>query len=129
MLTETQLVSIQPALRRMAWKFATSCNMDVEDLTQEAALRLWDKRETFDHEPALAWTHFHAGHLFLDLARRRTTERECLKAVAVSFRNPTPTPEDYCLAEEVSRMYSAAAARKSPNTRARLRKAVREALA
>jgi RNA polymerase sigma factor (sigma-70 family) len=109
MLNAVELLEVRPVVQRVARRFADTASTSVEDLTQAALLRLWERRETFNARVALrAWAFQISQSLFLDMARRAKRERDGMQTAAILARVPVPTPEDIAGANEIGRLAAVA---------------------
>jgi DNA-directed RNA polymerase specialized sigma24 family protein len=108
MLTETQLLAVRPIVRSVARGYPNAG--EVEDLTQEVMLRLWEARSTFTGTDAEAM-HFAgrvARRVCIDLARSSAADRrrtEYFTARGGFYPRAIATPEEtYLACETVGRL-------------------------
>jgi RNA polymerase sigma factor (sigma-70 family) len=109
MLNAAELLEVRPVVQRVARRFADTTGASVEDLTQAALLRLWERRATFNARVALrAWAYQISQSTFLNMAIRAKRERDGMQTAAILARVPVPTPEDIARANEMGRRTVAA---------------------
>lgn len=113
-MTEAQLVTARPVVRAVAARYRNAG--DVEDLAQEALLRLWEHREDFT---GVDVSHFAARvtrRVCIDLARSRTRERDALDRIEGAggyYPRGVATPEETLIVSETARIFVAETKRRA----------------
>ncbi len=110
MLTTTQLVEAQRAVRTLARVFRHKApSLELDDMTQEALLRLWTMRDRFDNRVSVStWASRVAANVFKNMVRKLSNRHAAYKTLgAVSRRHDDITPEEIYIAAQAARLYQA----------------------